>query len=93
MKASLSVFRLAFYLLVVAFSLLGQLCPPAYAKTRPPVEAGDPDIGNNKPLGDPRVASTSPSYGRALVARTSLSKQATGWLDIYLQMIRSLTWR
>lgn len=48
-------------LLALSFGLAISLAPlitvatPCQAKTRPPIEAGDPDIGNEKPRGSAQV--------------------------------------
>jgi hypothetical protein len=41
-----------------AITALSMTPAPCFAKTRPPIEAGDPDIGNEKPRGRAQVATT-----------------------------------
>ena len=55
MKASLSqrLVRLVLSALLVFLTYSTIVPTVATAKTRPPVEAGDPEIGNEKPRGNP----------------------------------------
>jgi hypothetical protein len=51
--------RLALLLgFALAITVLSIVPAPCSAKTRPPIEAGDPDIGNEKPRDRAQVATT-----------------------------------
>jgi hypothetical protein len=71
---------------------------PAVAKTRPPIEAGDPDIGNNKPLSGPGSA---PAFMRASVGigsgKDSIARLSRSGLSslvfVYFRAAGSMLWR
>ena len=76
MKASLSQRSVILGLSVLLVFLICSTIAPAVAmaKTRPPVEAGDPEIGNEKPRGNP-----ASSLGSADAVAHSLRSEFDYW--------------
>ena len=85
----LPLYLTAFFLTCFAASAL---TTPGYAKTRPPIEAGDPDVGNNKPQDGPRVSS-SMMWTQAST-RVEMRKTRLGaWIRTYLEYLVPTLWR
>ena len=93
MKASLSqrFVRLVLPVLFVSLTYSTVATAVATAKTRPPVEAGDPEIGNEKPRGNP-----ASSLRSADTAARTLRSEFDYWhrmlLAIRLARLGSVWW-
>jgi hypothetical protein len=98
MKASLNPTLRRFLFLSTACLVIGALPPNAFAKTRPPIEAGDPDVGNSKPSDGPGASAslfTPPAVDlNSRVVSLTRPHQANiaGWFRLYLQVIWPAFW-
>jgi hypothetical protein len=98
MKASHNPTLRRLLFLFFACLILGALPPQACAKTRPPIDAGDPDVGNNKPSDGPGAASSFEflsinKSSRVVVAVRLHQTSIVGWFWLYLQVVRPTLWR
>jgi hypothetical protein len=78
-----------FLALAISIALLTNVATPCLAKTRPPIEAGDPDIGNEKPRGS--AQGTVLLEGRAIHEATAAERyESLRFLSFVFYGLRSL---